>query len=178
MGSDTCAHAGRRRTILNNTGGSHPPTGPGPTAVKRRSRMPPDSGRLKLAGNADFTRTKSAPLWPVFLVVSVLIPPEMQRGRAPLVNIPPFGREYSRHRGLPIRCGLLKSAEGKPLRPVHRLNEPSGLALSMAASPQCRFRFARQNHCSVVFRHAQRYLFTAASMALPALAKSSGSMTG
>src|ERR1035441_7163718 len=93
--------------------------------VIRRSRMPPDSGRLKLAGNADFTRTKSAPLWPVFLVVCVLVPPEMQRGRAPLVNIPPFGREYSRHRGLPIRCGLLKSAEGKPLHPVHRLDEPS-----------------------------------------------------
>jgi hypothetical protein len=35
-----------------------------------------------------------------------------------------------------------------PLRPVHRLDEPTGLSLSMVASPQCRFRFARQDHCS------------------------------
>ena len=34
------------------------------------------------------------------------------------------------------------------LRPVHRLDEPTGLSLSVVASPQCRFRFARQNHCS------------------------------
>jgi hypothetical protein len=43
---------------------------------------------------------------------------------------------------------LLKSAEAKPPRSVHRLDKPTGLSLSMAASPQCRFRFARQNHCS------------------------------
>jgi hypothetical protein len=35
-----------------------------------------------------------------------------------------------------------------PLRPVHRLDEPTGLSLSMVASPQCRFRFARRSHCS------------------------------
>ncbi len=35
-----------------------------------------------------------------------------------------------------------------PLRPVHRLDEPARLSLSMVASPRCRFRFARQNHCS------------------------------
>jgi len=35
-----------------------------------------------------------------------------------------------------------------PLRPVHRLDEPAGLSLSMVASPQCRFCFARQDHCS------------------------------
>ena len=34
------------------------------------------------------------------------------------------------------------------LRPVHRLDEPARLSLSMVASPQCRFRFARQDHCS------------------------------
>jgi hypothetical protein len=34
------------------------------------------------------------------------------------------------------------------LRPVHRLDEPAKLSFSMVASPQCRFRFARQDHCS------------------------------
>ena len=35
-----------------------------------------------------------------------------------------------------------------PPRSVHRLDEPIGLSLSMVASLQCRFRFARQNHRS------------------------------
>ena len=38
----------------------------------------------------------------------VLVQPEMERGRSPLVSIPPFGRRFSKHRGLPIRCGLLE----------------------------------------------------------------------
>jgi hypothetical protein len=33
----------------------------------------------------------------------VLVQPEMERGRSPLVSIPPFGRGFSRHQGLPIR---------------------------------------------------------------------------
>jgi hypothetical protein len=33
----------------------------------------------------------------------VLVQLEMERGRSPLVSIPPFGRGFSRHRGLPIR---------------------------------------------------------------------------
>jgi hypothetical protein len=33
----------------------------------------------------------------------VLVQREMERGRSPLVSIPPFGRGFSRHRGLPIR---------------------------------------------------------------------------
>jgi hypothetical protein len=43
---------------------------------------------------------------------------------------------------------LLKSAEAKPPRSVHRLDEPAGLSLRMVPSPQCRFCFARQIHCS------------------------------
>jgi hypothetical protein len=43
---------------------------------------------------------------------------------------------------------FLRSAEGMALRPVHRLDEPAKLSFSMVASPQCRFRFARQDHCS------------------------------
>jgi len=37
---------------------------------------------------------------------------------------------------------------GDPRAAVHRLDEPTRLSLSMVASPQCRFCFARQNHCS------------------------------
>ena len=37
---------------------------------------------------------------------------------------------------------------GDPRAAVHRLDEPTELSLSMVASPQCRFRFARQNYCS------------------------------
>ena len=50
-----------------------------------------------------------------------------------------------------------KSGEEKPLRPVHRLDEPTGLSLSMVASPQCRFRFARQNHCSAAATSAANF---------------------
>jgi len=35
-----------------------------------------------------------------------------------------------------------------PLRPVIVSMSPPDYPLSMVASPQCRFRFARQNHCS------------------------------
>ena len=42
----------------------------------------------------------------------------------------------------------LRSAEAKLPRSVHRLDEPAGLSLSMVASPQCRFRFARQDYSS------------------------------
>jgi hypothetical protein len=87
----------------------------------------------------------------------VLVQPEVERGRSPLVSIPPCGRGFFRHRGLPIRCGFLKSAEAKPPRSVHRLDEPTGLSLSMVASPQCRFRFARQNHCSAAATSAANF---------------------
>jgi hypothetical protein len=60
----------------------------------------------------------------------------MEKGRSPLVSIPPCGRGFSRHRGLPIRCEFLKSAEPKLPRSVHRLDEPARLTLSMVASPQ------------------------------------------
>jgi hypothetical protein len=51
----------------------------------------------------------------------------------------------------------LVSAEAKPSRSVHRLDEPAGLSLSMFASPQCRFRFARQNRCSAAATSAVNF---------------------
>ena len=61
---------------------------------------------------------------------------EMESGRSPLVSIPPFGRGFSRHRGLPIRSDFWKSAEAEPPRSGHRLDEPARLSLGMVASLQ------------------------------------------
>ena len=52
---------------------------------------------------------------------------------------------------------VLKSAEAKPPRSVHRLDQPAGLSLSMVASPQCRFRFARQNYSSAAATSAANF---------------------
>src|SRR5438445_11836126 len=64
----------------------------------------------------------------------VLVQPEMEKRRSPLVSIPPFGRGFSRH-------GVFRSDGGwgrknELLRPVHRLDEPAGISLGMVASPQ------------------------------------------
>ena len=56
---------------------------------------------------------------------------------------------------------LLKSAEAKPPRCVHRPDTPTGLSQSMVVSPQCRFPFARQNHCSpwaIEEAHSRRFV--------------------
>ena len=70
---------------------------------------------------------------------SVLVQPEMEKRRSPLVSIPPFGRGFSRH-------GVFRSDGGwgrknELLRPVHRLDEPAGISLGMVASPQCPLPF-------------------------------------
>jgi hypothetical protein len=61
---------------------------------------------------------------------------EMESGRSPLASIPPFGRGFSRHPGLPIRCGSGKGAKGDFRARRHRLDEPTRLSLGMVASPQ------------------------------------------
>src|SRR6266436_3957933 len=77
----------------------------------------------------------------------VLVQPEMEKQRSPLVSIPPFGRGFSRHGGLSIRWRL-GGARTSSHAPVHRLDEPTGLSLGMVASPQCPLPFRRQDHCS------------------------------
>ena len=66
---------------------------------------------------------------------------EMEKGRSPLVSIPPFGRGFSRHPGLPIRCDFGKSAKGDFRARLHRLDEPTRLSLGMVASPQSPLSF-------------------------------------
>lgn len=55
-------------------------------------------------------------------LVGVLVQPELERGRSPLMSIPPCGRGFSRHEGLPIRCGLLeeRGSEAAALRSSSR----------------------------------------------------------
>ena len=76
----------------------------------------------------------------------VLVQPEMEKRRFPLVSIPPFGGIFKAW-GLSIRWRL-GGARTSSHAPVHRLDEPTGISLGMVASPQARFRFARQNRCN------------------------------
>ena len=45
-----------------------------------------------------------------------------------------------------MKVGAAQGAD--PRAGVHRLDEPTALFLGIIASPQCRFRSARQNYCS------------------------------
>lgn len=53
-----------------------------------------------------------------------------------------------------VLCGAQKRSRHAP---VHRLDEPAGLSLSMVASPQCRFRFAWQIHSSAAATGAANF---------------------
>jgi hypothetical protein len=61
---------------------------------------------------------------------------EMENGRSQLVSIPLFGRGFSRHQGLPIRCHFRKSAKDDFRARLHRLDETTRLSPGMVASPQ------------------------------------------
>jgi len=61
---------------------------------------------------------------------------EMESVRSPLVSIPPFGRGFSRHGGLSIRCGFGESAKAGFRARLQRLDEPTRLSLGRVASPQ------------------------------------------
>src|SRR6266705_2728744 len=63
-------------------------------------------------------------------------------------SVPSFGRWFSRHAGLPIRCGLAGAREGYSRRCSDRLHEPTKLSLGMVASLQSLLLFHLQNHCT------------------------------
>src|SRR2546425_7176178 len=66
------------------------------------------------------------------------VPPQREVGRSVLrqCRFASFGRWFSRHAGLPIRCGLAGAREGYSRRCSDRLHEPTKLSLGMVASPQ------------------------------------------
>ena len=67
---------------------------------------------------------------------AVLVQRETEKRRSPLVSIPPFGRGFSRHEGLSIRCGFGGARKSDCRAPDHRLDEPTKLSLGMVASLQ------------------------------------------
>ena len=73
------------------------------------------------------------------LLGNVLVQPEMEKRRSPLMSIPPFGRGFQGMGSFdPMEVGRRKNELS---RPVHRLDEPTGLSLGMVASPQCPLPF-------------------------------------
>jgi hypothetical protein len=78
----------------------------------------------------------------------VLVQPEMEKERSPLVSIPPCGRGFSRYQGLSIRWVSKAAQETDSHAADHRLDEPTRLSLSMVASLQCPLPFHPASHCS------------------------------
>jgi hypothetical protein len=77
----------------------------------------------------------------------VLVQPEMEKRRSPLVSIPPFGRGFSRH-------GVFRSdggwaAQERALTPPFIVSmSPPGYPSAWLRPRSARFRFARQNRCN------------------------------
>jgi len=75
--------------------------------------------------------------------VDVLVQPEMERRRSPLVSIPRFGRGFSRH-GVFDPMGL----GGARTSPFIVSMSPPGYPSAWLRPRSTRFRFAGQDHCS------------------------------
>jgi hypothetical protein len=100
----------------------------------------------------------------------VLVRPEMERGRSPLVSIPPFGAgifKASRSTD-PMRIWKQRK-EQIPALPFIVSMSPPGHPSAWLRPRRARFRFARQDHCSFTtsirlnFRMGRKPLGTAAS---------------
>ena len=65
--------------------------------------------------------------------------PEMEKRPSPLVSIPPFWQEFSRHEGL----SMMEKQREKlvPCAADHLLDAAAKLSLGMVASPQCPLPF-------------------------------------
>jgi hypothetical protein len=78
---------------------------------------------------------------------NVLVQPEMEKRRSPLVSIPPFGRGFSRDGGLSIPMEL-GGARTSPRAPFIVSMSPPDYPSAWLRPRSARFRFARQVHCS------------------------------
>src|ERR1700687_4249131 len=79
---------------------------------------------------------------------TVLVQRESERGRSPLVSIPPFGRGFLRHGGLSIRCSFERVREENSRARDHRLDEPPSYPSAWLHPCRARFRFTWQDHCN------------------------------
>jgi hypothetical protein len=97
------------------------------------ARQPNSSpGRKKIA--------RQTPLSPTFQTEGVLVQPEMEKRRSPLVSDSALRAGIFKAWGSfdPMEVGRRKNESS---RPVHRLDEPTGLSLGMVASPHCPLPF-------------------------------------
>src|SRR6266550_7503097 len=83
---------------------------------------------------------------------SVLVQPEMEKRRSPLVSIPPFGRGFSRHAGLSSDDSFWSSVcsareEHPALLDIGSMSPPDYPSAWLHPC-RARLRFARQDHCS------------------------------
>jgi hypothetical protein len=115
------------------------------TQTKRTCRPRP-SGFPRSEHPLPPSKPRSSPDWSG-PAVSVLVQPEMEKRRSPLVSIPPFGRGLSRH-------GVFRSdggwaAQERALTPPFIVSmSPPGYPSAWLRPRSARFRFARQNHCN------------------------------
>jgi len=77
----------------------------------------------------------------------VLVQPEMEKRRSPLVSIPPFGRGFSRH-GAFRSDGGWAAQERVLTAPFIVSMSPPGYPSAWLRPRSARFRFARQNRCN------------------------------
>jgi len=87
----------------------------------------------------------------------VLVQPEVEKRRSPLVGIPPFGRGFSRHGGLSIRMGVFGRRKNESSRPrfIGSMSPP-GYPSAWLHPGRARLRFTRQVHCSSAARYCSQ----------------------
>jgi hypothetical protein len=72
----------------------------------------------------------------------------MEKQRFPLVRIPPFGRRFSRHQCLPIRCDLGGARKATSTLAIIVSISPPGYPSAWLHPSIARFCFTWQSHCS------------------------------
>jgi hypothetical protein len=100
----------------------------------------------------------------------VLVRPEMERGRCPIVSIPPFGAGIFKESRSTDQMRIWKQCkEQVPVLPFIVSMSPPGYPSTWLRPRGARFRFAWQDHCSFTtsirlnFRMGHKPLGTAAS---------------
>jgi hypothetical protein len=109
--------------------------------------MPPLRSKLPTPAKSLRHTTHTIPATHTTGAARVLVQPEMEKRRSPLVSIPPFGRGFSRH-GVFRPDGGWAAQEGALTPPFIVSMSPPGYPSAWLRPRSARFRFARQNHCN------------------------------
>ena len=117
------------------------------TTRKRKRKPSPLSRTRKKRPQTDHPKRKSKLPRNRRTKPGVLVQPELEKRRSPLVSIPPFGRGFSRHRVFRSDGGW--AAQERVLTsPFIVSMSPPGYPSAWLRPRSARFRFARQVHCS------------------------------